>query len=82
MLNLNLIQLFLSGGAATRTCSAEGVWSDIDFSGCTLPSGTNPGLLLWIPLLVPRAVVQNSSQAIIQDVRMTSRGSYRGEIIH
>ena len=31
----------------SRTCDSKGVWSAVDFTGCTVMPGTGPILLIW-----------------------------------
>ncbi len=49
----------------SRSCE-NGVWSEIDFSGCLLPDGTPPFVLTWFSLDLPQHNI--SSQLLINEV--------------
>ena len=51
----------LRGGAITRGCSLDGEWEELDYTGCTLGSGSPPFILVWVV-----AETNNSDRELIE----------------
>ena len=54
-----LVDTSLRGGTITRTCSLDGQWEELDYTGCTLDSVSPPFILVWVI-----AETNNSGQMI------------------
>ena len=64
----DLIIIFI-GGLVRRTCGSDKVWLDVDFSACTLSDRNISFVLIWIPVNITVARVQNMTNTILNDVR-------------
>jgi len=42
----NLHSVFSSGLTVSRKCTDDGVWEDVNFSGCTMKHSTNPKMII------------------------------------
>lgn len=57
-----------AGGVARRMCEGRS-WSAIDFSECTVVTGSSPFLLLWLPFMGSRDEVLSRNATILAEVR-------------
>ena len=53
---------------ARRTCEGR-TWSAIDFSECTVVTGSSPFVLLWLPFVGGRDQVRSRNDTILAEVR-------------
>ena len=58
----------LRGADIVRCCSPDGEWGELDYTGCTVESGSPPFLLLWV-------AAEASSRELIESIDPEKFGS-------